>query len=251
MGTTAPANTARPAHHAKPALSRYQTQGRSGDSTIGTTGGMSVHWPIATRVWDYGVAIGPERPPGLSGVAVVYLIQHGEKERLPGDPGLTPLGRRQAVATGAWLRGESVCALYASPLRRARETAGYLAAATGLSVHCDARLRERLNWDGRQPLEAFLAVWGETARDRDLLPAGGESSRQAAARLQGFLVGLRGRSGPVAAVTHGGVTTELLRTLAGDDALPSWVLDSGIPPCAVTTVRDLTVVVIADTAHLR
>jgi broad specificity phosphatase PhoE len=187
----------------------------------------------------------------LSGVTTVYLIQHGEKERLPGDPGLTPLGRQQAAATGAWLHGESVCALYASPMRRARETAGYLASATGLSVHCDARLRERLNWDGCQPFEAFLAVWAETARDRDLLPAGGESSRQAAARLQGFLAGLPGRSGPVAAVTHGGVTTELLRTLLGDEALPPWVLDSDIPPCAVTTVSDLKVIAIGDTAHLR
>lgn len=184
-------------------------------------------------------------------MTVVYLIQHGEKERLPGDPGLTSLGRHQAAVTGAWLRRESVCALYASPMRRARETAGCIASATGLSAHRDARLRERLNWDGGQPFEAFLALWAETARDRDLLPAGGESARQAAARLQGFLAGMRGRPGPVAAVTHGGVTTELLRTLLGDDGLPSWVLDSGIPPCAVTTVSDLKVIVIGDTAHLR
>jgi broad specificity phosphatase PhoE len=197
------------------------------------------------------VAIELECPPGLSSVTIVYLIQHGEKERLPGDPGLTLLGRQQAAATGAWLHGESVGALYASPLRRAWETAETIASATGLSVHRDARLRERLNWDGRQPFGAFLAVWAETARDRDLLPAGGESSRQAAARLQGFLADLRGRSGPVAAVTHGGVTTELLRSLLGDGALPPWVLDSGIPPCAVTTVRDLTVIAIGDAAHLR
>jgi broad specificity phosphatase PhoE len=55
----------------------------------------------------------------------------------------------------------------------------------------------------------------------------------------------------VAAVTHGGVTTELLRTLLGDDALPSWVLDSDIPPCAVTTVSGLKVIAIGNTAHLR
>jgi broad specificity phosphatase PhoE len=54
----------------------------------------------------------------------------------------------------------------------------------------------------------------------------------------------------VAAVTHGGATTELLRTLLGDDALPTWLLDSNIPPCAVTTISDLNVIAIGDTAHL-
>jgi len=54
-----------------------------------------------------------------------------------------------------------------------------------------------------------------------------------------FVGGLAGRSGPVAAVTHGGVTTDLLRTLLSDDALPSGLLDEGIPACAVTTLDDL------------
>src|SRR5690348_3836087 len=29
-------------------------------------------------------------------VTTIYLVQHGDKERLPGDPGLTELGKRQA-----------------------------------------------------------------------------------------------------------------------------------------------------------
>jgi hypothetical protein len=51
-------------------------------------------------------------------------------------------------------------------------------------------------------------------------PTCGQSSRQAAARLQEFLAGLRVLPGRVAAVTHGGITVELLRDLLGDDALP-------------------------------
>jgi hypothetical protein len=41
-----------------------------------------------------------------------------------------------------------------------------------------------------------------------------------------------------------------LRDLLGDDALPPYLLDAGIPPCAVTAIDDLNVVMIASTAHL-
>ena len=43
-------------------------------------------------------------------VTTIFLVQHGDKERLPGDPGLTELGKRQAEVTARWLvlgNGES------------------------------------------------------------------------------------------------------------------------------------------------
>jgi broad specificity phosphatase PhoE len=100
------------------------------------------------------------------------------------------------------------------------------------------------------PFDAFLALWTRTTHDRDLVPAGGQSSRQAAARLQAFLAGLHGLPGPVAAVTHGGITIELLRDLAGDDALRPDLLEAGIPPCAVTTIDDRNPVMVASVSHL-
>jgi broad specificity phosphatase PhoE len=183
-------------------------------------------------------------------MALAYLVQHGEKEPSPGDPGLTPTGRQQASRTGRWLHGCGVRALYASPMRRARETADGIASVTGLAVRPDARLAERLNWDGSQPYEAFLALWAHTASDRDFVPPGGESSRQAGARLQAFIADLPDAYGPVAVVTHGGITIDLLCNLLDDDALPPQLLAAGIPPCAVTTIDNLTVVTIASTAHL-
>ena len=47
----------------------------------------------------------------MTGVTVVYLVQHGEKGPGPGDPGLTELGRMQATRTGRWLGGLGVGAL--------------------------------------------------------------------------------------------------------------------------------------------
>jgi broad specificity phosphatase PhoE len=183
-------------------------------------------------------------------MAVVYLM-HGDKQPGTGDPGLTELGRMQATQTGRRLGGLRAGALWTSPKRRARETAGCIAAVTGLAVQADARLRERLNWDGSTPWEALADLWARTAEDRDLVPGGGQSARQAGARLQAFLASIRGRRGPVAAVTHGGVTIELLRPLPGDDALPPGLLAAGIPPSAITTLDNLNPVMIASVSHLR
>ncbi len=183
-------------------------------------------------------------------VTFVYLVQHGEKEPVAGDPGLTRLGSDQAGATANWLQGAGLQALFSSPMRRAQETAAAIAAATGLPVQVDSRLRERLNWDGTQAFESFLADWDRSTRDRDFAPGNGESSRSAGVRMRVFLAGLSGRPGPVAAVSHGGVTTDLLRTLLGDELLSPALLAEGIPPCAVTTIDDLHVVAIASAHHL-
>ena len=52
-------------------------------------------------------------------VTLIHLVQHGDKERGAGDPGLTALGTRQADLTGRWLRERGLHGLYSSPLRRA------------------------------------------------------------------------------------------------------------------------------------
>jgi broad specificity phosphatase PhoE len=191
----------------------------------------------------------------MAGVTLVYLVQHGEKERFPGDPGLTGRGREQATRTGRWLASQHVMALWASPLRRAQQTAGHIATVTGLTVHSDTRPRERLNWDAGIPFDTFAALWARTTHDRDLAPAGEQSSRQAGARLQDFLASMQGQPGPVAAVTHGGVTIELLRNLLGDNGLPPTALQAGIPPGAITAIDGhhvtmLAVTMLASDAHL-
>jgi broad specificity phosphatase PhoE len=69
----------------------------------------------------------------LDDVTLVYLVQHGEKEPLPGDPGLTRRGQEQARLAGRRLRGLGISALYSSPMRRARETAEGIADAVPLA----------------------------------------------------------------------------------------------------------------------
>ncbi|MEU9335111.1 histidine phosphatase family protein [Streptomyces sp. NPDC048290] len=183
-------------------------------------------------------------------MTIFYLVQHAEKERQLGDPGLTLLGRQQAARTAKHLQDVGIGALISSPLRRARETAEFIAVACGLAVRMDTRLRERMNWSDDEPLEEFLADWAATVQDRDYVPRSGDSSRQAGDRVLACLTDLAGEPGPVAVVTHGGVTVDLLRTLLGDDALTEDLLYGGIPTCAITTLDGTAVVEIAAQAHL-
>ncbi len=71
----------------------------------------------------------------------LLLIRHALPVRVdgglhagPADPHLAPLGVEQAEALAAWLATESVDAVWASPMRRAQETAAPVAAALGLPV---------------------------------------------------------------------------------------------------------------------
>ncbi len=198
-----------------------------------------IRWP--TSLWSVT----------LPGVTLFYLVQHAEKEPQPGDPGLTDLGRRQAARTAERLRQLGLRAVFSSPLRRARQTAGIIAAPTGLRVQQDARIRERMNWDGSQPMEDFLKDWAATVEDRDLVPARGDSSRAAAERLRACLTDLTEEPGPIALVTHGGVTVDLLRTLIGDRAVPDDLMQHSVPSCAITTLDHLSVVDITSVAHLQ
>lgn len=180
----------------------------------------------------------------------MFVVQHGEKERVPGDPGLTRRGRAQAALAAERLRGEGLRAVYASPLLRARETAAAVAEAAGLPVVVDGRVAERMNWDGRVPFARFAEDWARTTADRDFVPECGDSSRAAGDRFRAFLAEMEERDGPVAVACHGGVTVDLLRTLLGDAAVPEELMRDGVPSGAITTIDGLEVVSIAAVDHL-
>lgn len=77
----------------------------------------------------------------------LLLIRHAEPIRVedaegPADPTLHERGHRQAALLAAWLAGERLDAIWASPMRRARETAEAVAVAHGLKVEIDDELAE-------------------------------------------------------------------------------------------------------------
>ncbi|MBV9470166.1 MAG: histidine phosphatase family protein [Abitibacteriaceae bacterium] len=102
-------------------------------------------------------------------MAHIYLIRHGEVEGNSGlrrtfvgwgDKPLTARGEAQAQAVAERLQNKNLQAVYASDLQRSCRTAEYIARPHGVTVQCDAALRE-INfgaWEGLSEAE-ILADW--------------------------------------------------------------------------------------------
>ena len=81
----------------------------------------------------------------------LWLVRHGEStwnvaglaQGHDDQAELTERGLRQAADAARRFRDRPVRAIYASDLRRARQTAAAFAAVAGVPVFADARLRER------------------------------------------------------------------------------------------------------------
>jgi probable phosphoglycerate mutase len=148
----------------------------------------------------------------------VILVRHGEADnnaegRFGGwsDLALTPLGLTQAGHAGAAVARRRPTALYASDLRRARQTAEAVAAATGLPIIDEPGLRERSVGvlDGLAFTEAearFPDLYAALRRrDPDILPEGAEPPDAVFARVGAALDRLVARhpGETIALVSHG------------------------------------------------
>jgi len=74
-----------------------------------------------------------------------YLVRHALKEKAAGDVPITAEGRLQAASTAKHFSTIPIDAILTSPLRRAKETAEYIASRTNATIREDHRLRERAN----------------------------------------------------------------------------------------------------------
>jgi broad specificity phosphatase PhoE len=144
----------------------------------------------------------------------LLLVRHGETDwnaegKLQGhtDRPLNDYGRRQAQALADRLAGESIDAVYASDLSRARETAEILGAKLGLPVLVDPDLREKNwgNWEGLTSDERLhIEFEGETSeahRDRTL-----SAVHRIVERHPG---------GRIVVVTHGGSLRRIQAAVSG------------------------------------
>jgi probable phosphoglycerate mutase len=160
----------------------------------------------------------------------LLAIRHGETVsnqagRFQGqsDSPLSPAGLLQSQALASRLAGAGLAALYSSDLGRAMHTAQLVAAATGLSLQVDGRLRER-------HLGVFQGLTAEEAAarhpeanaafrrgDPDFVLPQGESMRQSLLRFCACCDELAGRHGgaSIALITHGGVLSTFLRHVLG------------------------------------
>lgn len=160
-------------------------------------------------------------------------MRHGETEgnvsrRLQrSDDPLTERGRRQAEEIAAHLSGrDDVVALYASPYRRAFDTARAIGGALGLEPEPRPALAELDVGDAAgYRFEAWVEKFpGEAERFRTegvhYSWPGGESGLDLSARTEGEIEGILrahgGEAGAVVIVSHGGALAWIIAHLLGE-----------------------------------
>ena len=163
----------------------------------------------------------------------LWLVRHGESTwNVAGlaqghndRAELTDRGLTQASDAARPFRDRPIRAIYASDLRRARQTAAAFAAVLGLPVFADARLRERSLGvlEGLPSATIGASVTGldeGRVADPDARPAGGESVRDLYRRAAEFIDELAAAvddddAGDVVVVAHGGTVRVLEAYLSG------------------------------------
>jgi 2,3-bisphosphoglycerate-dependent phosphoglycerate mutase len=198
----------------------------------------------------------------------ILAVRHGEtpwnrETRIQGftDIGLSELGQWQAQQLAQALRDEPLAAIYASDLRRARDTAQAVANVHGHTVHTDPGLRERCfgQFEGHTWTE-IETQWPEASQAwRQRVPEwappqGGESLTALSARVLGALNGIAERhmGEQILVVVHGGVLDALYRAATGLDlqAPRAWALRNTAINRLLWSPDGLGLVGWADTAHL-
>jgi probable phosphoglycerate mutase len=194
----------------------------------------------------------------------LVLVRHGETSANTDgiwhgstDTPLTERGHAQARCVAARLAREcaDAVAVYASDLRRARDTAAAIAQALDLELRTERGLREYDlgSWEGKSYRELLMQhrLWDHMRADPHYAPHGGESPLGVAERLCGVLrdIALRHPAGRVVVVSHGGALSLAFGLLLDGD-YGQWrrVMDN----CAVTelTLEPLALLRFNDTTHL-
>ena len=192
----------------------------------------------------------------------LLLIRHAEPVRIvdadgPADPPLRERGQEQAELLGQWLASEPLDSIWASPLRRARETAAAVATHHGLQVLIDDELaefdKEATSYIPYEELKAtkderFLAMAEGKLEDYDIDPAVFQAGVVAA--IDRVIGANPGRT--VGVVCHGGVINAYMAHVLGIDRLlffePGY---TSISRVAAARSGERSVVSLNEVAHLR
>ncbi|MBC7232297.1 MAG: histidine phosphatase family protein [Chloroflexi bacterium] len=199
----------------------------------------------------------------------ILLIRHAESEgnaaqRIQGwnDEPLTDRGREQAKALAKRLQnGYGICAVYASSLSRARQTAEIIAGSLGLTPVLDDRLREYdcgvvtgLTWEEVQAQYPDIARrWAE---DSWRVPIPGEEGielfQQRVVSAMDDVIARHKEEDAVAVVAHGGTWSAYLAYLVGLDyrQRQPWVFDNASLSIIILGGIRPRIALLNDTCHL-
>jgi broad specificity phosphatase PhoE len=191
-----------------------------------------------------------------------YLVRHGQKEPIPFDPPLTSIGEKQAEVTAQYLKDIPFKGGIASSKLRAKQTAEIIAMPHGLEVTTDERLIERLEWEGNETFEEFIAEWTKTDLDRKYKPKIGKTSMDKGKIMRKVIDELSEEyiDGNILIVSHGGAIGDLLRDVFGQESIPQRIDPiTGAPhikldECSITIIErnktSFKLKILNDTSHL-
>ncbi len=157
----------------------------------------------------------------------LIIWRHGQTEwnatdRIQGhaDVGLDDVGRAQAAAAAKRIAAGHPDVIVSSDLRRAADTAGALAAITGLGVRLDPRLREQYfgDWQGLTNAEvrsAYPDEWARWRRGNLGVAAGIEDLDTLRDRALAAMTDAAHLGGTVVVVTHGGTAKQAIGSMLG------------------------------------
>jgi probable phosphoglycerate mutase len=171
-----------------------------------------------------GMTGSPTRP-------TVHLVRHGQstwnlQHRVQGqrdEPGLTDLGRHQAVDAARRLADVRPSLLLTSDLTRASQTAAIIGRALGLTPIPTALLREQAlgELEGLTTQQASAMLAGVDLADPAVRYAGGESRLDVAARIATLvaspLIGGLTATDEIVVVSHGDTIRIAIAVLLGED----------------------------------
>jgi broad specificity phosphatase PhoE len=197
----------------------------------------------------------------------IYLIRHGDKEKMAGDPPLTSFGLKQAQATASYFAAKNIHQILASPLLRTQQTAQIIAESLNLPVVTHQQLVERANWGDHphQSFAEFIEMWTKATNDRDWQPPVGDSSIAAGERLAGVIdqaLVERNDNENLLLVTHGGIIADFVLNMFSVDHLntikPGFSIgrENMIDECSVTLIektgvnQDFNLTELGNTQHL-
>ncbi len=176
----------------------------------------------------------------------LILVRHGEsvgnasgvlQGRL--DFGLSERGLAQARLTAERLQGEGASRVVSSPLKRAAQTAGFVAEALDLELQLEPDLAEYdigagAGMTAPQLRERFPEMVQARLRGERFLFPGEEGRDHFHARLASALGRMREVDGTTIAVAHGGVISALCHLVVGLDLHRPGVFQVG--NCSLTEI---------------
>lgn len=213
-----------------------------------------------------GAASGPRYPVVMNTARTIFtLVRHGETSANEAglwhgstDTALSERGQRQASRVADYLRERhaDARAVYASPLSRARDTAGAIASRLEIRLSLDAQLVEYDlgRWEGLpyRVLHSEMRLFDNIRQDPHYAPHGGESPLQVSERFCAALrrIAAQHAGERVIVVSHGGaMSLGLAHLLEGDFSRWRGVMDNcGVSELAIEPKPEL--LSFNHTAHL-